>query len=248
MREAQAELARVTRMTTLGELTASIAHEINQPLGAIVTNANAGLRWLGAETPNVPEVRQTLTRIHRDANRAADVIGRIRSLAKKSPLLTEALDVNDVVRDVLALTRAEMERNRIALRTELAGDLPLISGDKIQLQQVILNLVVNAIEAMHEAKQRSLSIKSESDAAGNIRVSVGDSGPGLDPATADRIFSSFFTTKPAGMGMGLSICRSIVERHGGKLLARANAPHGAIFEFELPGEGHSLQANASGRP
>ena len=177
-----------------------------------------------------------LARIRKDGNRAAEVIARIRALASKSPIRMDRLAINDVVLDVIALVRNEIDRNQVVLRTRLTDDLPPIQGDRVQLQQVILNLVVNAIEAMHDHEPRELLITSSKDEAENVLVSVRDSGPGLDPQTVDRIFQSFFTTKPSGMGMGLSICRSIVEAHGGQLSARANEPRGALFEVALPRE------------
>ncbi|MBB6409223.1 PAS domain-containing sensor histidine kinase [Mesorhizobium sangaii] len=233
---AQAELAHVARMSTLGELAASIAHEINQPLAAIVNGAGAGLRWLDRQPPDLDEARQMLTRILKDGNRAADVIGRIRALVRKSPVKMDRLAINDVVLDVIALARSDIERNRAVLRTRLADDLPPIQGDRVQLQQALLNLVVNAIEAMRDHEPRELLITSGNDEAQNVVVTVHDSGPGLDPETVGRIFQSFFTTKADGMGMGLSICRSIVEAHGGQLSARPNEPRGARFEIALPRE------------
>ena len=236
LQAAQVELAHVARMSTLGELAASIAHEINQPLTAVVNGASAGLRWLDRESPELDEARQLLVRIRKDGNRAAEVIARIRALASKTPIRMDRLAINDVVLDVIALVGNEIDRNRVVLRTRLADDLPPIQGDRVQLQQVILNLVINAIEAMHDHEPRELLITSSKDEAENVLVSVRDSGPGLDPQTVDRIFRSFFTTKPSGMGMGLSICRSIVEAHGGQLLARPNEPRGALFEVALPRE------------
>ncbi|RUW86117.1 PAS domain-containing sensor histidine kinase [Mesorhizobium sp. M1E.F.Ca.ET.063.01.1.1] len=233
---AQAELAHVARMSTLGELAASIAHEINQPLAAIVNGAGAGLRWLDRQPPDLDEARQMLARILKDGNRAAEVIGRIRALVSKSPVKMDRLSFNDIVLDVIALARGDIERNRVVVRTQLADDLPPILGDRVQLRQVLLNLVTNAIEAMHDHDPRELVITSGNDEAQNVVVSVRDSGPGLDPETVNRIFQSFFTTKTEGMGMGLSICRSIVEAHGGQLSARANEPHGARFEVALPRE------------
>jgi PAS domain S-box-containing protein len=230
--EAQTELAHVVRVTTLGELTASIAHEVNQPLAAVVTNAGAGLRLL--DVPDLAEAREALSCIISDANRAADVIARIRALTRKTPFQKQQVDLNDVVREVAGLTRTEMDRNRVELRTELADDLPPVQADRIELQQLVLNLIVNAIEAMSDGARRDLLIASKKDDANNVRVSVCDSGRGLDPAAADRIFQPFYTTKPGGMGMGLAICRSILERLGGRLSTRANAPCGTIFEFRIP--------------
>jgi PAS domain S-box-containing protein len=234
LREAQAELAHVARVTTLGELTASIAHEVNQPLGAIVTNAGASLRLLEARVPDVAEAREGLKAIINDANRAADVIGRIRALTKKAPFQKQQVDLNELIREVAALTRAEMDRNRVELRLQLDADLPPIEADRIELQQLLLNLIVNAIEAMSEARTRELLIVSKKGDAKDVRVSVCDSGRGLDPAATDRIFQAFYTTKAGGMGMGLAICRSIIERLGGRLSARANMPCGTIFEFGIP--------------
>jgi PAS domain S-box-containing protein len=234
LREAQAELAHVARVTTLGELTASIAHEVNQPLGAIVTNAGASLRLLEARVPDVAEAREGLKAIINDANRAADVIGRIRALTKKAPFQRQQVDLNELIREVAALTRAEMDRNRVELRFQLDADLPPIEADRIELQQLLLNLIVNAIEAMSEARTRELLIVSTKGDANDVRVSVCDSGRGLDPAATDRIFEAFYTTKAGGMGMGLAICRSIIERLGGRLWARANMPCGSIFEFAIP--------------
>jgi two-component system sensor kinase FixL len=231
---AQAELAHVARMSTLGELAASIAHEINQPLAAIVNGAGAGLRWLDRQPPDLDEARQMLARILKDGNRAAEVIGRIRALVSKSPVRMDRLFFNDIVLDVIALARSDIERNRVVLRTRLADDLPPIQGDRVQLQQALLNLVINAIEAMRDHEPRELVITSGNDEAQNVVVSVRDSGPGLDPETVSRIFQSFFTTKADGMGMGLSICRSIVEAHGGQLSARTNEPRGARFEVAVP--------------
>jgi PAS domain S-box-containing protein len=236
LREAQAELAHVARVTTLGELTASIAHEVNQPLGAIVTNAGASLRLLEARVPDVAEAREGLKAIINDANRAADVIGRIRALTKKAPFQRQQVDLNELIREVAALTRAEMDRNRVELRLQLDPDLPPIEADRIELQQLLLNLIVNAIEAMSEARTRELLIVSNKGDAKEVRVSVCDSGRGLDPAATDRVFEAFYTTKAGGMGMGLAICRSIIERLGGRLSARANMPCGTIFEFAIPVE------------
>jgi C4-dicarboxylate-specific signal transduction histidine kinase len=233
LRQAQTELAHIARVTTLGELAASIAHEINQPLGAVVTNASASLRLLDGQVPNLEEARQALSCIINDANRAADVIARIWALTTKKPFQKEQVDINDVVLEVTGLTRTEMDRNRVELSTQLAGDLPPVQADRIELQQLLLNLIINAIEAMSDGAKRDLLIASTKD-ANYVRVSVCDSGRGLDPAATDRIFQAFYTTKPGGMGMGLAICRSIAGRMGGQLSARDNAPRGTIFEFSIP--------------
>jgi len=234
LHRAQAELAHVTRLTTLGELAASIAHEVNQPLAAIVADANASLNWLAAAEPELERVRETLAAIATDGHRAADVIQRIRQLATKTEPRKARLDVSDVVRDVAALVRAEVGRFEIALTLDLAPALPAVVGDRVQLQQVVLNLVMNAIEAMASvtARPRKLVIRSERD--DEVRVAVHDTGVGIAGSDVDRVFGAFFTTKPGGMGMGLSISRSIIEAHGGRLWVAPNEPHGAIFQFSLP--------------
>ena len=232
--KAQAELAHVTRVTTLGEMTASIAHEINQPLAAVVNNASACLRWLAAN--NVEEARRSAELIRADGHRAGEIIGRIRALAKKSPPRKDWLDINETILEVTALARSEIQKNRVSLQTQLSSDLPLILGDRIQLQQVILNLIINAIEAMSGAGDgpRELQVGSAKDESQGVRVAVRDSGPGLDPESINHIFTAFFTTKPQGMGMGLAISRSIIEAHGGRLWATANEDRGATFQFTLP--------------
>ena len=228
------ELAHVARVTTLGELTASIAHEVNQPLAAVILNAGTASRWLGAEPPNLEEARNALASIARDGRRASDVIARIRALAKKDPILMDRFDLNDAIREVIALTHGEIARNRVALEMNLADPAPPILGDRVQLQQVILNLILNAVEAMNEGEPRELAIETRTDGVGNLLVSVSDTGKGLDPAKADRLFEPFYSTKPGGMGMGLSICRAIVEAHHGKIWAHANVKRGAAFAFALP--------------
>jgi PAS domain S-box-containing protein len=235
LHRAQAELAHVTRLTTLGQLAASIAHEVNQPLAAIVADANASLNWLAAAEPELERVRETLAAIATDGHRAADVIQRIRQLATKTEPRKARLDVNDVVREVVALVRAEVARYEITLTLDAAAPVPSVVGDRVQLQQVVLNLVMNAIEAMAPVtdRPRTLVIRCErhDDVA---RVAVHDTGVGIRASDLDRVFSAFFTTKPSGMGMGLSISRSIIEAHGGRLWAAPNEPHGAIFQFSLP--------------
>jgi PAS domain S-box-containing protein len=241
LRKAQAELAHVTRLTTMGELAASIAHEVNQPLAAVITNGNASLRWLAAQTPNLDEAREAVQRIIRDGHRAADVIQRVRALLKKTSPQKTWLDINDVIHEVLTLAHSEVRRHRVSLCTELATGLPPVLGDRIQLQQVILNLVMNGMEAMSSVADRSreLLIRSGSHGPQGIFVAVRDSGIGLDAQTLDRIFDAFFTTKPEGMGMGLSISRTIIEAHGGRLWATANDGHGATFQFTLSMHGES---------
>jgi PAS domain S-box-containing protein len=254
LQKAQSDLALVARMATLGELTASIAHEINQPLGAVVNNANASLRWLSRDPPNLAEACDAIRRIIRDGKRAGDVISRTRALFKKGSTTKERLDINETIEEVLILVQSEVQRNRVSLQTQLAGDLPLISGDRIQLQQVLLNLLMNAIEAMSGVEEgpRELRLSSEKVtgisgesvrsqmeekalAAGEwMLITVRDSGPGLDVTSLDRLFDAFHTTKPHGLGMGLAISRSIIEAHGGELWATASGSRGAVFQFRLP--------------
>ena len=239
LQKTQTELAHVTRVTTLGELTASIAHEVNQPIAAAVTNAGACLRWLAAQPPDMERARQALERIVRDCRRAGEVIGRVRTLVKKAPQRKESVDVNDVIQEVIALAQSEIQRNRVSLKTQLSDGLPRVLGDRIQLQQVILNLIINGVEAMSRLKEepRELLIRTGKDESNSVLVAVRDTGVGLDSANLDQLFDAFFTTKPEGMGMGLSISRSIVEAHGGRLWATPNEPHGAVFQLTLPVEG-----------
>jgi PAS domain S-box-containing protein len=240
LRETQMELAHVNRVTTMGQLTASIAHEVNQPIAAMVTNTDTALRWLDAEPPNLPKAQQALARIARDGMRAGEVIGRIRELIKKVPPRKDQLDINQTILEVISLTRGELQRNGVSLETELA-DVPLIHADRIQLQQVILNLIINAVQAVSEVPEgsRELWISTGTDASGQVLVEVRDSGPGLNGKSLDRLFDAFYTTKTGGMGMGLSICRSIIEAQGGRVWATANVPQGAIFQFTLPPQGAS---------
>jgi len=234
--DAQMELAHVTRVTTLGELTASIAHEVNQPLAGVVTNAEACLRWLDRGTPDLNKVRRSVEWIIDDGNRATEVIGRVRALAKKTHIEKAPLDINNVVREVIALVHGELSRHTVSLRMELAPALPIMRGDRIQLQQVIINLVMNGTEAMQSIadRPRELIIQSRLDETQQVLVSVTDCGVGIRAEDADRLFDPFFTTKASGMGMGLSICRTIVEAHEGRLWATTNVPHGATFQLTLP--------------
>jgi signal transduction histidine kinase len=234
LRQTQAELAHVARLTTLGELTASIAHEINQPLGAMVNSANACVRWLAAQ--NLERARQSAMRIVADGQRAGGIITRIRALAKNAPSRKDWLDINDTIRDVLVLAHSEVHRHRVVVETHLAEPVPLVLADRIQLQQVLLNLVINAIEAMSGVDDgpRQLVVQSDPDTAPGVLVTVRDSGPGLDPQRLDRLFDAFYTTKPHGLGLGLAISRRIIEAHGGRLWASANVPHGAVFQFTVP--------------
>jgi C4-dicarboxylate-specific signal transduction histidine kinase len=236
LRDTQTNLAHVMRITTLGELTASIAHEVNQPLAAVVANAEACLRWLDRGTPDLDAVRRSVEWIIDDGNRASEVIRRVRALANKAEIAKVPLDINDVVREVTALVQRELISHRMSSRMELASSLPMILGDRVQLQQVIINLVMNGIEAMQSVtdRPRELVIRSGQDETHRVLVSVTDCGVGISAENADRLFNAFFTTKSSGMGMGLAICRSIMEAHGGRLWATANVPYGATFQFILP--------------
>jgi C4-dicarboxylate-specific signal transduction histidine kinase len=235
LRQAQADLAHVTRVTTMGELTASLAHEVNQPIAAAVTNANTCLRWLTRDHPDVGEARAAAMRIVKDGTRAADIVSRIRLLFKKGAPQRELVDINEVIRAMIVLLRGEATRYSILVRAELATDLPQVTGDRVQFQQVLMNLMINGIDAMKEADgTRELSIKSQPVENEQLLVSVSDTGVGLPPQQADQIFNAFFTTKPHGTGMGLRISRSIIESHGGRLWAADNSPRGASFCFTLP--------------
>jgi PAS domain S-box-containing protein len=235
LRQAQADLARVNRVTTMGELTASLAHELNQPIAAAVTNANTCLRWLTRDHPDVEEARAAAMRIVKDGTRAADIISRIRLLFKKGTPQREPEDVNEVIREMIVLLGGETTRYSISIRTDLAADLPQVMGDRVQLQQVLMNLMINGIDAMKDVDgTRELAIKSQRGENEEVVLSVTDSGVGLPPHQADQIFNAFFTTKPHGTGMGLRISRSIIESHGGRLWAADNSPRGASFYFTLP--------------
>jgi PAS domain S-box-containing protein len=235
LRQAQADLTRVNRVTTMGELTASVAHEVNQPIAAAVTNAKTCLRWLTREHPDVEEARAAAMRIVNDGTRAAEIIKRIRLLFKKGTSERELVDINEVIEEMVVLLRGEAIRYSILLKTELEADTPRVMADRVQLQQVLMNLMLNGMDAMKDADgTRELTIKSQRGENDQVLVSVNDTGVGLPPEQADRIFTAFFTTKPHGTGMGLSISRSIVESHGGRLWAAGNAPRGASFCFSLP--------------
>ena len=232
---AQAELAHVTRITTLGEMSATIAHEVNQPLAAIVTHGEASLRWLKRDAPVIEEALHAVTRIIGDANRASDVIRRIRELAKKAEPEVTNLDINSVVEEVVALVRHEALSHRVALRLNLAPHLPLVLGDRIQLQQVIINLLMNGLQAMAKVadRPRVLFVRTRPYESDKVLVSVEDVGVGMEGESADQLFNAFYTTKPNGMGMGLSICRSIVEAHGGRIWAARNSGPGMTFQFTV---------------
>jgi C4-dicarboxylate-specific signal transduction histidine kinase len=235
LRQAQADLARVNRVTTMGALTASIAHEVNQPIAAAATNADACVRWLSRDPPNLEEARAAAMGIVKDATRAAEIIDRIRLLFKKGITERELLDVNDVVREMIILLRGEAAQHAVSVRTELAADLPRVMGDRVQLQQVMMNLMSNGIDAMKDVEgPRELAIKSQRAENEQLMVSVSDTGVGLPLQQAEQIFNAFVTTKFHGTGMGLSISRSIVESHSGRLWAADNSPRGASFHLILP--------------
>jgi PAS domain S-box-containing protein len=235
-RQLETDLAHLSRVSMMGELTASIAHEVNQPLTGIVSNGSACLRWLAGDSPNVSEVREAVRDIVRDGKRAGEVIARIRALSRRTPMPTEKLNLNDTIREVLVLVEDKTRKNGVRIQTHFAGDLSPVSGDRVQLQQVVLNLVMNGIEAMSGVDQqaRELLITTANIDANHVVVTVRDSGPGLDPNAIRKIFEPFYTTKGAGMGMGLSICRSILQNHGGRLWASANDGPGATFQFSVP--------------
>ena len=236
LRSTQAELAYMARVMTMGELTASIAHEVNQPLSGIITNANTCLRMLATDPPNIEGARETARRTIRDGNRAAAVITRLRALFAKKDLTTESVDLNDAALEVIALCGNDLHRNRVALKTELADDLPPVAGDRVQLQQVILNLLTNATDALMRVndRPREVLVKSFLQPPNFVCVEVKDTGVSFDPHDVDKLFASFYTTKPSGMGVGLALSRSIVESHHGRLWASANDGPGATFSFAIP--------------
>ncbi len=236
LRQATSDLARVSRVTTLGELTASLSHEINQPIAAAVTDASTCLRWLMRDPPNLQEAREAASRTIKDTTRAAEIISHVRRLFKKGTPQRQLVDVNEVIREMVGLLRGEAARYSISIRTGLAADLPHVMGDRVQLQQVLMNLMLNSIEAMRDVKgPRELTINSQPEENEQLAISVTDTGVGIPPQQqADQIFNAFFTTKTHGTGMGLRISRSIVESHGGHLWADDNRPHGASFHLTLP--------------
>jgi C4-dicarboxylate-specific signal transduction histidine kinase len=235
LRQAQTDLAHVSRVTTMGELTASLAHEVNQPITAAVTNANTCVRWLAGDTPNIEEARDAAIRSAKDGTRAAQIIGRIRLLFKKGTAEREWVDVNEVIREMIVLLRGETTRYSVSIRTDLAADLPQLMADRVQLQQVMLNLIMNSIDATKDVDGiRELTIKTQRAENEQLLMSVSDTGVGLPPQQADEIFNAFFTTKLQGTGLGLSISRSIVESHGGRLWADAASQRGATFHIVLP--------------
>jgi PAS domain S-box-containing protein len=235
-KRAEAELAHANRVATMGQLTASIAHEVNQPIAALLMNAGTAVRWLDRAPPNLEEARPLIDHIIRDGKRAADIVSRIRDFSKKAPARKRHLEINATILEVMGLTRAVVLENGVLAKVQLSEALPPILGDRVQLQQVILNLIMNAVEAMSQVTEgsRELLISSSEVESGSVLVAVSDTGPGLSQASPDRIFEAFYTTKASGLGMGLSICRSIVEAHGGRLWAAPNEPHGAVFCMMLP--------------
>jgi C4-dicarboxylate-specific signal transduction histidine kinase len=234
--ETQMELAFANRVAILGQLSASIAHEVIQPITATVTNAEAALHLLGHQPPDLEKARRVLAQIVQDSIRAGDIVARIRALMKKAPSRKERLDINKAIRGAIELTHSEAVKNGVSVQTKLAKHLPLVQGDQVQLQQVMLNLIINGVEAMspHAAGARDLLIRTAKTRLGGVLVAVGDSGPGVDPANLECIFDAFFSTKADGLGMGLSICRAIIQAHGGQLTATRGAAGGTILQFILP--------------
>ena len=232
-----ADLAHGNRVATMGCLAASIVHEVNQPIAAAVTHAEAGLRWLDADPPNLDEVRRTLRDVVKICRRAGDLVGRMRAFIAKAPQWQDGLGINEMILEVISFARGELTTNRVAVQMQLAEDLPSIRGDRIQLQQVVLNLIVNAVEAMRELTEgpRELHISTAKADPTGVVVTVRDSGTGVSAANLERVFEAFYTTKSGGLGMGLAICRSIIGAHDGRLWVTANAPRGAVFQFTLPG-------------
>jgi C4-dicarboxylate-specific signal transduction histidine kinase len=237
VRQARMDLAHVSRVTTMGELTASLAHEIKQPITAAVTNAKTCLRWLARDKPDIPEARAAVSRIVQDVTRAADTISRIRSIFEKGTSQGESVDINEIIREMIVLLRNEAARYSISIRTDLATDLPNVIADRVQLQQVFMNLMLNGIDAMKDMNPAgALTIKSQQTKNSELLISVSDTGAGVPPEQAEQIFNAFFTTKEHGTGMGLPISRSIIESHGGRLWASANSGRGATFQFTLPSQ------------
>ena len=247
LRQAQADLARANRVSSMGELTASLAHEVNQPIAAAITDANTCLRWLSRDQPDLEEARAAASRIVQDGRRAGEIVNRVRLLFKKGTLQRELVDLNEIIREMMLLLHSEATQFAVLVRTELAADLPQVMGDRVQLQQVLMNLMMNSIDAMKDVDgTRELTIQSQRGEDGQVLISVSDTGVGLPPQQADKIFNAFFTTKTHGTGMGLRISRSIVESHGGRLWAADNPPRGARFCFTLPTNGETRDPVVSG--
>ena len=235
LRQLESDLAHVNRVSIMGELAASLAHEILHPIATARNNARAGMRFLERSPPDLAEVKEALACIVRDADRAKDIVGRMRDHIKKAPPRSEPFDLNEAIGEVIEMVRSAIDKNGVSVRTTLKGSL-LVHGDRVQLQQVVLNLILNAVEAMSSVEKdaRELSISTKQSQTSDVLVAVRDSGPGIDPEHLDQVFAPFYTTKTSGMGMGLSICRSIIAAHGGRLWAEANRPRGAVFQFTLP--------------
>jgi C4-dicarboxylate-specific signal transduction histidine kinase len=236
LRQLESDLAHVNRLSLMGELAASLAHEILHPIATARNNARAGMRFLELSPPNLDEAREALGCVVRDADRARDIVSRMRDQIKKSPPRRDAFDLNEALREAIVMVRSAIAKNRITVNANLMDELIPVQGDRVQLQQVVVNLVLNAVEAMGsvEAGARELLVSTEQTEANGVLVAVHDSGPGIDPGQLERVFEPFYTTKASGVGMGLSICRSIIEAHGGRLWAEANEPRGAVFQFTLP--------------
>jgi signal transduction histidine kinase len=241
----QADLAHVNRVSTMGELTASLAHEIKQPIGAAVTNAEACARLLDRDQPDLPEAREAALEMAKDARRAAHIIDRVRSLYRKAPSQMDSVDVNELIEEMFLILHNEANRHSVSMRTDVAGGIPRVMADRVQLQQVLMNLMLNGIQAM-EATGGVLTIKAQPDQKRGVLISVSDTGVGLPAENTDQIFDTFFTTKPGGSGMGLTISRSIIDSHGGRLWATPNDERGATFHFTLPSAAESLQVPATG--
>ena len=238
LRQLESDLAHLNRLSIMGELTASLAHEILHPIATARNNARAGMRFLEMSPPNLAEVKEALSCVVRDADRAKDIVGRMRDHIKKAPPRREPFDLNEAIHEVIVMVRSAIDKNRVSVRTRLMEGMISVRGDRVQLQQVVLNLILNAVEAMSSVEEgaRELSISTEQLETSDILVAVQDSGPGIDPEHLERVFAPFYTTKTSGIGMGLSICRSIIDAHGGRLWAEANQPRGAIFQFTLPAD------------
>lgn len=245
LHRSQTQLAHITRVTTLGELAASIAHEVNQPLAAVITDAESGLRWLNRPEPDYQEVRMVIERVVIQAQRAGEVVKKVRALSRKTACENDALNLREVVEESVSLLRREIERHRVELQVEMPDALPSVSGDRVQLQQVIINLLVNAMQSMasQTAKEKALHLRLSTSPSGDVSMAIRDSGPGISMATLPNLFEPFFTTKPDGMGMGLSICRSIIETHGGRIWASSEAGKGAIFNVSLPASTQLIELN-----
>jgi C4-dicarboxylate-specific signal transduction histidine kinase len=250
LRQLESDLARMNRLSMMGELTASLAHEITQPIAAARNNARAAQNFLDKRPPDLDEVREALGCVVGDADRAGNIIDRVRDQVKKAPPRKERFDLNEAINEVIGLARSAITKNAVSVQTRLTKDLPPVQGDRVQLQQVLLNLILNAVEAMGavDAEARKLSVGTEQTQTNGVLVAVRDSGLGIDPENLERVFEAFYSTKPGGIGMGLSICRSIIDAHGGQLWAHANKPRGTVFQFTLPGAERTRELSSGGSP